>query len=417
MKKIWIACGIALGNFLFAEGMNLPEPLKYFSADMKRIIPSAGKFEACGNGIFSVLDVKGKKIGKLYLEHIPDEERKMGYAGTIEIAVLFNAEDEVAGILIGRNKETPSFLNRVRAAKFLEKWNNLKMNEIPGREVDAVSGATYSSEAIRHGVRKLAESYLSESRGAEKIKITEAERIAMEREIVMLERKVKMHERIYGASEKLLAQLRTRKDDELQLRLIAALEGKEAAAAFAGTKNMMYFNHPRRGPVKKTDVEILAEKYKTSHAGSDLENLKKAILADYEAMLARVPPHNAEHAKAMKASRERIEVLKRKLAENRSSGNMGTEASGLKFRSPDAQSQEEKILHLAKNYRASKDPKIFLELKKEVVKQVVSGVAALSAKIAKEEKESEGLRKHLEQLLEDPDAVIQKRLETLVNPK
>ena len=103
MKKIWIACGIALGNFLFAEGMNLPEPLKYFSADMKRIMPSAGKFEACGNGIFSVLDVKGKKIGKLYLEHIPDEERKMGYAGTIEIAVLFNAEDEVAGILIGRN--------------------------------------------------------------------------------------------------------------------------------------------------------------------------------------------------------------------------------------------------------------------------------------------------------------------------
>lgn len=43
MKKIWIACGIALGNFLFAEGMNLPEPLKYFSADMKRIMPSANK--------------------------------------------------------------------------------------------------------------------------------------------------------------------------------------------------------------------------------------------------------------------------------------------------------------------------------------------------------------------------------------
>ena len=139
-------------------GAETPAPVKPFAAEAARIFPEAKEYAEQKPGIYLVRDGNQKTLGTLYLETIGDDERQFGYAGTIEIAVLFDNNRQVAGILIGRNQETPSFLNRVRAAKFLESWNKLKLEEIPGKQVDTVTGATYSSSAIRAGVRKLAES-------------------------------------------------------------------------------------------------------------------------------------------------------------------------------------------------------------------------------------------------------------------
>ena len=183
------------------------------------------------------------------------------------------------------------------------------------KQVDTVTGATYSSSAIRAGVRKLAESYLAEGKRSEEEEtgLTAEERAAVERELVQLERKVQMHRRIWESSERLLKQLRERKEEELELRFIAAVDGKEAAAEFAKEHDMMFFNHPRRGPEKKSRTELLGEAYRSSRSAEDLAKLKAAILEDYEGLLLRVPPHNEEHLKAMKASQERVELLKKKL--------------------------------------------------------------------------------------------------------
>ena len=163
MKKLLIACGILLGSLASAGGIgNLPETVRHFSDGMRNILPDAADVIPTGRGRYTVRNAKQQTIGTLFLEQITDDERQMGYAGTIEIALLFDRDGKVAGVLIGKNQETVSFLNRVRAARFLERWNGLRMEEIPGREIDAVSGATYSSSAIRTGVRKLAESYLAD---------------------------------------------------------------------------------------------------------------------------------------------------------------------------------------------------------------------------------------------------------------
>lgn len=97
--------------------------------------------------------------------------------------------------------------------------------------------------------------------------------------------------------------------------------------------------------------------------------LKDAILADYEGMLLRVPPHNEEHAKAMKASQARIEVLKKKLGENAQEKSRAEKDPHMKFRSPEAQAQQEKIEKLAEVYRNTKNPQVLAALKKEVTKQ------------------------------------------------
>ena len=414
MKKLLVACGIALTGVLAAGVAELPEAVKHFSPDMMKIMPEAAGVKPARQGSYTIQDKEGKAIGTLYLEQISDDDRQMGYAGTIEVAVLFGADGKVAGVLLGKNQETPSFLNRVRAAKFLEQWNNLKMNEIPRKDVDTVTGATYSSGAIRTGVRKLAESYLSDAgKEPEKKELTKSERVAVEREIIQLERKVQMHRKIWNSSEQLLKQLRERKEDELKLRFAAAVDGKGAATEFAKKNNMMFFNHPGRGPAKKSRTELLGEKYKASRSDADLKELNAAILADYEGMLQRVPPHNDEHLKAMKASLARIETLKKKLGAAAAVKPEAEKSEKIYFRSPEAQAQQTKIEKLAEVYRSTKNPEVLDALKKEVTKQVVSGVAAMSAKIAVMEQEANQLKKHLDNLLEDPDAVIRKRLDSL----
>lgn len=134
-------------------------------------------------------------------------------------------------------------------------------------------------------------------------------------------------------------------------------------------------------------------------------------------MLLRVPPHNEEHAKAMKASQARIEVLKKKLGENAQEKSKAGKDPHMKFRSPEAQAQQEKIEKLAEVYRNTKNPQVLAALKKEVTKQVVGGIAAMSAKITKMEQDADRLQKHLDALLEDPEAVIQKRLDALTAGK
>lgn len=393
-------------------GAETPAPVKPFAAETARIFPEAKEYAEQKPGIYLVRDGNQKTLGTLYLETIGDDERQFGYAGTIEIAVLFDNNRQVAGILIGRNQETPSFLNRVRAAKFLESWNKLKLEEIPGKQVDTVTGATYSSSAIRAGVRKLAESYLKPAETEPKPKQPAAAAVPVPTtaaprnpEIIRLERRVATLKRIVSGSQVLLKQLRERKEEELQLRLVAALEGPEAAGKFAEEHKLMFFNHPGRGS-RKSPVDLAAEKYKNSKSEADLEALKAAILANYERMLETVPPHNAEQEKALAAAEARLNALRQKQHSPAPAGKM-------KFSDPEAQAQEDKINRLAAAFRQSRDPKQLEELRKEVTRQLVRDTLTMPARIAEKERELARLREHLEEFTKDPDAVIRSRIDAL----
>lgn len=392
-------------------GAETPAPVKPFAAETARIFPEAKEYAEQKPGIYLVRDGNQKTLGTLYLETIGDDERQFGYAGTIEIAVLFDNNRQVAGILIGRNQETPSFLNRVRAAKFLESWNKLKLEEIPGKQVDTVTGATYSSSAIRAGVRKLAESYLKPAETAPKPKQpaaavpVPATAAPRNPEIIQLERRVATLKRIVSGSQVLLKQLRERKEEELQLRLVAALEGPEAAGKFAEEHKLMFFNHPGRGS-RKSPVDLAAEKYKNSKSEADLKALKAAILANYERMLETVPPHNAEQEKALAAAEARLNALRQKQHSPAPAGKM-------KFSDPEAQAQEDKINRLAAAFRQSRDPKQLEELRKEVTRQLVRDTLTMPARIAEKERELARLREHLEEFTKDPDAVIRSRIDAL----
>lgn len=288
--------------------LNAKEPWAYFKREVKILMPSVAKFQSTSKGVCTLLDAKGQKTGTLLLELIPDEKRKMGYAGTIEVAVLLDRSGKIAGVLAGKNQETPGFLRRVRNKGFLASWNGKTLKDAAKTKVDAVTGATYSSNAIKAGVQQLLKDH-----GNVKVDTVQNSSAGTASEIKALERKAAMHRKIIAASEKLYKQLRERKSEELQLRLIALLEGNEKAAAFAESKKMIFFNHPRRRGEKTvvSPPQKLAQQYKKSRSKEDLEALKKAVLEEIEGLTERIVPHNQEHAKALKAVQKRLLTLKK----------------------------------------------------------------------------------------------------------
>ena len=157
---------------VLAGGLCLLSAVFCFSADdaaeetvfhkQVRETMSASGFRRKGSHVWEILDKNGAKAGTLYLETVDDSRRKMGFGGTIEIAIVVNGKDEICGILIGRNQETPRFLKRVKAAGFLEKWNGMTLKKAAETDMDTVTRATYSSSAIAFGVKQLAASLIGD---------------------------------------------------------------------------------------------------------------------------------------------------------------------------------------------------------------------------------------------------------------
>lgn len=67
-------------------------------------------------------------------------------------------DGKIAEIKILDNQETPPFLAKVTDAKLVEKFYGLTPQEAIDLEIDAVSGATYSSNAIIKSVKRTMES-------------------------------------------------------------------------------------------------------------------------------------------------------------------------------------------------------------------------------------------------------------------
>gem|GEM_PF-1074046 len=84
-----------------------------------------------------------------------------GFNGSIPLEI--NMKDgKIENIVILDNNETPHFLQRVIDDNLVENFYGLTPKEAMALEIDAVSGATYSSDAIIKSVKKRMEIYSKE---------------------------------------------------------------------------------------------------------------------------------------------------------------------------------------------------------------------------------------------------------------
>ena len=74
-----------------------------------------------------------------------------GYNGTTPLKI-FIKKNKVVKIEALKNQETPKYFIKVKKA-LLDKWNGLKVKEAKNLKVDAVTGATYTSDAVIENVK------------------------------------------------------------------------------------------------------------------------------------------------------------------------------------------------------------------------------------------------------------------------
>lgn len=85
-----------------------------------------------------------------------------GYRGTTPLEVTIK-KGKIIKVVALPNRETPRYFSKLAKADFFSKWDGVKVNKAATMEVDAVTGATYSSEAVVANV-KAAAAYASKKK-------------------------------------------------------------------------------------------------------------------------------------------------------------------------------------------------------------------------------------------------------------
>jgi electron transport complex protein RnfG len=84
-----------------------------------------------------------------------------GYSGNIVIMIGIDLQtDQILGMEIIRHSETPGVGSKVEKSSFRKQWKGLPVNKpveltSRGGQIDAISGATYSSKAVVDGTNQI----------------------------------------------------------------------------------------------------------------------------------------------------------------------------------------------------------------------------------------------------------------------
>lgn len=75
-----------------------------------------------------------------------------GYNGPTPLVITIE-NDKVVKVEALENSETPGFFKRMIDGGMLNRWNGMSVNDALTSKVDVVSGATFSSNAVKENVR------------------------------------------------------------------------------------------------------------------------------------------------------------------------------------------------------------------------------------------------------------------------
>lgn len=132
----------------------------YTLADIQVIYPEAKSFQLSTDNSIAVKGKKGKVLGYL-LASADFGANYKGYAGEVPVLIAFDESRIINGVYLLKNNEEDEFLDKVKDSRLLSKWNSKPLKSfIVNENVDAVSGATYSSTAVINTVRHTIAAYL-----------------------------------------------------------------------------------------------------------------------------------------------------------------------------------------------------------------------------------------------------------------
>lgn len=94
-----------------------------------------------------VLDKNAKEIGRVIYSHNVARD-VTGFAGSTPIFIFVDTNSTIKGIHMPENGESESYVELLRKEDFFNRWNHKNIEHIKTVESDAISGCTYTVNAV-----------------------------------------------------------------------------------------------------------------------------------------------------------------------------------------------------------------------------------------------------------------------------
>lgn len=126
--------------------------------EIQEIFPAAAFYTQNRHGIFDVYNNDRDKIGSALLSS--DYSQPFGYGGIVPLLIGVDDNLTITKIILLTNNETSDYIEAIYGNEFIGRWQGVSLEEAMKLQVDIVSGATHTSEAVIAGVRNSASSVM-----------------------------------------------------------------------------------------------------------------------------------------------------------------------------------------------------------------------------------------------------------------
>lgn len=148
MKTSMKALNVLLASSLVALSCCGPKLPELPVTEVTPYFEGAAKTKAIDTAYYQVQDAKGNVMGTVLLSS-PYSDEVQGFNGPTPLLIALDAENRIKKVVLLENNETPIYAKRVEDSGLYEKWNGLTVKEAMEKGVDAVSGATYTSNSVK----------------------------------------------------------------------------------------------------------------------------------------------------------------------------------------------------------------------------------------------------------------------------
>ena len=125
-------------------------------SEIRKAVKDVSRIEFVAADRAVLYSADGKAIGRARYSS-PFAEAARGFRGPVPVLVIFTPDGRVRTVRPLPNKEDTRFWQKLLAAALFDSWSGFPVREAAQLEVDAVTGATYSSRGAIGSTRKIIE--------------------------------------------------------------------------------------------------------------------------------------------------------------------------------------------------------------------------------------------------------------------
>lgn len=126
--------------------------------DIRGIYPAAAYYTENRLGAIDVYAQNSNKIGTILLSS--NYSQQFGYGGRVPLLIGIDDHLSISKIILLPNNETGDYIEAIYEDSFIGKWQGISLEDAMQLQVDVVSGATHTSNAVIAGVKHTASSVM-----------------------------------------------------------------------------------------------------------------------------------------------------------------------------------------------------------------------------------------------------------------